>query len=166
MKKHLLFTCCMLIILPGALFAQRIMISARGTLNTPGVAIAVFTDKTAAVEAMYSYNKARNKHLFSGLYTEHYAFTKIEQLYWVWGAGLHMGYVKESYIADFSKPGIEAPHIKKSTKIVGGTNVLFGLHYDMKHIPVFIGVDIKPYVDFINEESKFWDGAVSIGLHF
>jgi hypothetical protein len=166
MKKHLLFTCCILFILPASLFAQRVMISARGTLQTPGAAIAVFTDKTAAVEAMYSYITDKNRHLFSSLYTEHYPIKKIKQLSWCWGAGLHIGFSKEPRMADHPKPAFGTVEIRKVTRTVGGTNVMFGLHYDLNRIPVFIGFDIKPYVNFVNEESKFWDGAARIGIIF
>ena len=147
--------------------AQRkmVMVAARGTFHSPGASVTIFTDKKAAVHGIYSYSANKEKHLFSCLYTEHTSIKKLKGMSWFWGAGLHIGYTRHIEISD-PKPGFETQVIKEIKKTVGGTNVIFGMNYKMKHLPVFMGIDLKPYVNFINREAELWDGAATVGMYF
>jgi hypothetical protein len=169
MKKCKLPALCLFIsLLPHALFAQdtRVIVSARLTANSSGAAISVFTDRKAAVEGIYASSNDYFQQVFTCLYTEHYQFFNVEGLKWFMGAGLHAGYYKLVKPGSAPKPAFITYEKAKTKILFAGSDAIFGMTYKFRRIPFLIGIDIKPYVNFINEESQLWDGAARIGVSF
>ena len=56
--------------------------------------------------------------------------------------------------------------VPKSKKFIWGTSALVGVSYKIPGAPFVLGLDVKPYVDFVNGKSSISDAALSIGFCF
>jgi hypothetical protein len=95
---------------------------------------------------------------FTGLYEIHNQAFHVERLNWYFGFGAHVGFWNGNY-ADWGTPG--------SRYAVLGIDGILGMEYDLKEIPVNIGIDWKPALNVLGY-SGFWvdGGAVSIRYIF
>ncbi len=95
------------------------------------------------------------------LYEKHNSLGDVENLYYFYGFGGHVGYL------DLEKTNWKLDDHETGQKIIIGGDVILGIEYCIPTIPVSVSVDWKPAFNFIGY-SGFWgdNGAFSIRYTF
>jgi hypothetical protein len=95
---------------------------------------------------------------FTGLYEIHNQAFHVERLNWYFGFGAHVGFWNGNY-AGWGTPG--------NHYAVLGIDGILGMEYNLREIPVNIGIDWKPALNVLGYQG-FWvdGGAVSIRYIF
>lgn len=88
---------------------------------------------------------------------------------WFYGLGAHIGFYNEGYYGYkcdrdgyYDKDGDWHRGECKDRYTTVGIDGILGLEYQFNEIPFSIGLDIKPYFDFVGRGDHFGDGAFSI----
>lgn len=138
-----------------------------------GVAVRYCADRLTAIDGIISVNPAQHKTLLTGLYEQFYRVKRSSKLKWYAGLGMHIGYIRrselQSFLADTNKENGAQETITKSVvtrKMVAGADAIIGLEYSLKSYPVSIGINTKPYMDFVNNSSQLFNCAIRIGYQF
>jgi len=132
-----------------------------------------FFNETEAMEVLLS---GRNKGIqISLLYMENREMdiSFSDNLFFYFGAGVHLGLEKKDRLIRLYKP----PPISDQFDIIHGEKSFFaigidgiaGVEYRLLGFPLTIGLDIKPYFNFVgmrNLDFRFWDTALSIKYTF
>jgi hypothetical protein len=121
-----------------------------------GLTLKHFISQKSALEGIVA-TRWRGVEL-TGLYEIHNQAFKTERLNWYFGFGGHVGFWNGNY-AGWGTPG--------TAYTVVGLDGILGLEYNLKEIPVNIGIDWKPAFNVLGY-SGFWvdGGAVSIRYIF
>ena len=138
-----------------------------------GVAARYNVDHITAIDGIISDNPGQQKLLLTGLYEQFYKVKKNTNLKWYAGLGMHIGYIshreEHTEIADVNKTDGVQSTINVSTitrKMVAGADATLGLQYSINNSPISIGLDTKPYMDFVNNSSQLFNYTVRIGYRF
>lgn len=134
-----------------------------------GLTVKHFIKEGRALEGIFSSGWGWRGYQITGLYEIHKAaFTNdgIEGFFWFYGAGAHFagGYKYTKWHPDGSKGYYDTYNYSAF-----GIDGIFGLEYKIEEIPVTLGLDIKPFIEFSNYRGypfRFWDGAFSIRYVF
>jgi hypothetical protein len=146
---------------------------ARMGAKTYGISTRYFASNVSAIEGIFTMSHNHSRYLFTGLYEEHFQLGNIEGLTWFAGAGMHVGYSRirstdlkngERIYQYYQLPEPATKTVEKD--FIAGVDVIGGLEYKFNKVPIHIGIDVKPYVDFMNSESSIFDGGVRIGFAF
>jgi len=132
-----------------------------------------FFTETEAMEVLLS---GRSKGIqISLLYMEnremHISYS--DNLFFYFGAGVHLGLEKKDRLIRLYQP----PPISDQFDIIHGEKTFFamgidgiiGMEYRLLKFPLTIGLDVKPYLNFVgmrNLDFRFWDSALSIKYTF
>lgn len=108
-----------------------------------GITLKHFIKSNRALEGIVSTAWRYGGIRITGLYEIHKPFPAVEGLDWFYGMGAHLGVYDGGYAA----LGIDA---------------ILGLEYQITEIPFTIGVDIKPFFDFIGIRGNFIDAAFCV----
>ena len=121
-----------------------------------GITFKQFISSKSALEAIVA-TRWRGAE-FTGLYEVHNMAFHTERLNWYFGFGAHIGFWNGNYV-EWGTPG--------TRYAVLGIDGILGLEYNLKEIPVNIGVDWKPAFNVLGYEG-FWvdGGAISIRYIF
>jgi len=84
-----------------------------------------------------------------GLLEHHNEISWMENLYWFYGYGAHIGF----YDAKYTHWDTEG------TYTVIGVDGIIGIEYDIPGVPIAIGLDWKPYINLIGYSHIFSDGG-------
>ncbi|MEM6524097.1 MAG: hypothetical protein AAF693_09905 [Bacteroidota bacterium] len=88
-----------------------------------------------------------------------------------YGVGAHVGYERlddRLLRGSFNSPGSEFQNREQSFFTMG-VNTIIGVEYRWLKVPMTIGLDIKPYLDFIGmrrTKLRFWDTAITFKYIF
>jgi hypothetical protein len=176
LKPAALFT--MILLSFSALMAQKgeIILNARAGNHTYGIAGTYAAPSASCVEGIFTASHDGSKYLFTGLYEEYYSIGNIKGLQWFAGAGMHIGIERTKKANEATEsnneerldiPGkTDSEKIITQKKINGGVDVIAGVSYRVPGTFLSIGADIKPYVDFMNSKSLFFDAGIRLGIHF
>ncbi len=130
-----------------------------------GLSIKGFVNSTSALEGIASFG--RHSFIATGLYEKHFEIPGAAGLNMYVGAGGHLGFFgyRGSY---FYKKKNEYFYVydEGRTAVVPGIDVIIGLEYKIKDVPLAIGVDIKPFIDFFDGSGFYFDGALNIRYVF
>lgn len=106
---------------------------------------------------LYEYNKPLN-------------ISFSDNFYFYYGAGAHVGYEMHSdrrlIISDPAEVDYE---VSREAFFTMGVNTILGVEYRWLAVPLTIGLDIKPYLDFRgmrDSKLRFWDTAISVKYVF
>jgi hypothetical protein len=134
----------------------------RGGL-TSGVEYRYFFDQKFAGKLLLG---IRDRGLFiHGLFEVHQPglFPFSNQMYFVYGAGIHAGYQRW----DKNTMSGQIERTSTVTKIAAGIDGLIGLEYDLEILPIILGIEVKPFMDFWGQygiEAIPWDFAFTVKL--
>ena len=95
-----------------------------------------------------------------------------DQFFLFYGVGGHIGFERlddQRLLGPFV-PGVD-PEFRTSERsfFTMGVNTVLGIEYRWLNVPMTIGLDIKPYLDFIGmrrTKIRFWDTALSFKYIF
>ncbi|MEM1408821.1 MAG: hypothetical protein AAGG59_18700 [Bacteroidota bacterium] len=94
-----------------------------------------------------------------------------DDFYFYYGVGAHVGYERLNdrlLNGPFNPPILEFQNEERSFFTMG-VNTIIGIEYRWLKVPLTVGLDIKPYLDFIGmrrTEFRFWDTAISFKYIF
>jgi len=93
-----------------------------------------------------------------------------DRLYLNYGMGGHFGFERNDYSRVFFLPGNQAEFIGRGRHLFAmGIDALVGIEYRWLAFPLTVGIDMKPYFDFIGMRStrlRFWDTALTVKYIF
>ncbi len=132
-----------------------------------------FFNETEAMEVLLS---GRSKGIqVSLLYMENREMdiSYSDNLFIYFGGGVHLGLEKKDRLIRLYQP----PPISDQFDIIHGEKTFFamgidgiiGMEYRLLKFPLTIGLDVKPYLNFVgmrNLDFRFWDSALSIKYTF
>jgi hypothetical protein len=161
-KSFLFFTAAILLsfMLSGQEYNRAVGI--RGGV-TSGVEYRQFFSNSKAGKILLGY---RNRGLLiHGIYEVHRSdlFSSANQLSFVYGAGLHAGYQRW----DKKRVIGQIVYMDVATGVVGGIDGLLALEYSLSVLPLTLGIEVKPFMDFGGEqgiEAIPWDFAFTVKL--
>lgn len=133
-----------------------------------------FIKEKRALEGILSRGWGYSGGRITGLYEIHKPFFDAEGLDWFFGFGAHFGFFDGRYYGYYGyynggyydKHGNWHPTGYRNYYPSIGIDGILGLEYQVTEIPITIGVDIKPWIDFYGRGSHFGDGALSIRYVF
>jgi hypothetical protein len=128
-----------------------------------GISVKHYVNSNSALEGVLSFG--RHALLITGLYERHQPFPNTEGLSWFYGGGAHIGFFSGDYTYYYwyHKDKVkyyEFEHYDATTFI--GADFILGLEYKFRNAPVDIGLDVKPFVDFVPGVYGYWEGALSL----
>ena len=92
-------------------------------------------------------------------------FTFTDQLNFVFGAGVHIGYERW----DQQYHNYNTSYYVTRTAFIAGLDGLAGLEYMFRDVPISLGLEVKPYFDLFGREMfdfQLFDFAFTAKYHF
>ncbi|MEM6829265.1 MAG: hypothetical protein AAGA66_02030 [Bacteroidota bacterium] len=137
---------------------------------TTGLTFKKFIGSNEAIELMLS---GRNEGTqFTALYLFHQPLELSfnDRFYFHYGIGGHVGYERFSGISKvIVNPSEDEFFFQEKSYFAMGINGSLGLEYRWLEVPITIGYDVKPFINFIGMRylrTRFWDAAVSFKYVF
>ena len=135
-----------------------------------GITLKHFIKSQRALEGILSRGWGYGGIRITGLYEIHKPFPGVKGLDWFYGLGAHIGFYNGSYYGYYGnrgggyydKNGKWHPTGYRDQYTTVGIDGILGLEYQFTEIPFSVGLDIKPYFDFVGRGDNFADGAFSI----
>ena len=140
--------------------------------HTDGIVYKHFVNPQGAVEVMLGFGGHDKGMQVYALYEWHnnirLEFT--DNLYVYYGVGGHSGYIKK-YEERLYYSGGDQPSVYRGevTYFAFGADAIAGLEYRIFKVPMTVGLDIKPYIEyygFKDVQFKFWDFALNLKYIF
>lgn len=139
--------CGILIVFPDALKAQ----TDKGSFNLglragdpTGITGKYFVRQNHAIEGIVSfwpYGPA-----FTGLYEIHASAFSVSGLNWYYGGGVHARYHRSGWY--YNNLDWSYPARRYSSGLRLGLDAILGMEYNIIPIPITVGIDLKPTVEF------------------
>jgi len=120
-----------------------------------GLTVKHFTSQNIALEGLFT--TRWQGFVFTGLYEVQNRAFDVKRLNWYYGGGAHLGFYNGSY-AYWGDRG--------TAYTVIGIDGIIGMEYNFDEIPINIGVDWKPALNFIGYTGFWSEGAISIRYIF
>lgn len=123
-----------------------------------GVTIKHFVTKHVAAEGMISI--AHKSIITTALFEQNVTFKDAPSLKFYYGTGMHISFFKQGgryYNTD-----------RKIYKIprAYGIDFIAGIDYKFLHVPINVGMDFKPFIDFVDNAPFYPDGSISVRYTF
>jgi len=135
---------------------------------TSGITVKHFIAPDAALEGIMSFGY--RTFIITGLYEQHVDINTAPGLKWLYGGGAHLGFFRYGgyYYLVAHGNGSRVYYVDEegATAVVGGLDFILGLDYKFNRAPFNIGLDIKPFIDFVDGVSGYFDGAISFRFAF
>ena len=125
---------------------------------TSGLTVKHFITNKSALEGILSVG--RKSFLITGLYEMHAPVDNSNAFKVYYGIGGHLGFFQDGGGYYYNSNRIY------TSSTVAGIDGILGLEYKFKDAPVNIGFDFKPFVDFFNGNTVYFDGGLSIRYTF
>jgi len=122
-----------------------------------GLAIKHFVSHTSALEGILSV--ARKSFIITALYEKQVPVDHSNTFKLYFGAGGHVGFFQDGGGYYYSK-GLY------THSSVLGIDGIVGLEYTFKDVPLNIAMDFKPFIDFVNGNTVYFDGGLSLRYTF
>ncbi|MDO8952017.1 MAG: hypothetical protein Q7U86_05285 [Draconibacterium sp.] len=132
---------------------------------TGGVEYRIYADELNSYKFLFG---SRDRGLIAHAMKEwhqHDLFTFTDQLTFVYGAGLHVGYERW----DQQYYNYNTSYYVTRTAFIAGLDGLAGLEYMFLDVPLSVGFEVKPYFDFFGREMfdiELFDFALTVKYHF
>src|SRR5437868_14925026 len=124
---------------------------------TQGLTVKHFINSNSALEGILSFG--HHAFFITGLYEKQQAIKSAPGLYWFYGGGMHLGFYRGGDYFYYKKHGVVYYYDDEHSSTVVGIDLILGMEYKFQKTPITIGLDIKPFFDFVSEFSGYWDGA-------
>ena len=167
--KHSLF--CFLILLPLALNAQYHQHSVGARLGgTSGITYKTFMNDNQALQFLLSGRSSGIQATITYHFYKPINIGGYDTFFFYYGPGGHAGIEKHSrevYIINEPFPPYQV--YENQTQYVMGVNAIAGVEYRLISVPLVIGFDIKPYLNYIGMRQldfRFWDAALTVKYAF
>ena len=138
--------------------------------NTSGLTFKKFTKNNEAFELMLS---GRNEGMqFTATYIFHQPleFSFNDRFYLHYGVGGHVGYERFDDIAKvITNTAGDEFIFQDRSYFVMGADANLGVEYRWLEVPITIGFDLKPFINFIGMRylrARFWDAGISFKYVF
>ena len=131
---------------------------------TSGITVKHFVNPTSAIEGIASFGY--HNFLLTGLYEKHQSIPNAAGLNWLYGGGAHIGFFRYGGYYYRHKNQIYYVEYPGESAAVFGVDFIVGLDYKFNKAPLNLGLDLKPFVDFYNGMSGYFDGALSFRFVF
>ena len=139
---------------------------------TSGLTYKHFINRAEAMEFMASGRKEGFQ--VTGLYLFHRPIDTgfNNDFYFFYGVGGHVGverFPDQRLVGSSSTPSLNEFDTDERTFFTMGVNTTVGVEYRWFRVPVTIGLDIKPFLNFIGMRQtkfRFWDTALSVKYIF
>ena len=127
---------------------------------TSGLTVKHFVSKTSALEGILSVG--RRSFIVTGLYEKHIPVDNSNAFKFYFGGGGHLGFFQNDggYYYYNDRP------LYTTSYTVAGIDGIAGIEYKFKEAPINIGLDFKPFIDFFNGNTVYFDGGLSIRYTF
>ena len=169
MKKiAIAFFICVLFFVSNKSLAQnyKIAFGLRGGWTT-GFSGKYFIQDGQAIEGIFSSGWGWAGFQLTGLYEIHkpaFADKDVEGLFWFYGGGVHVsaGYSYDEWIPPH---GPYIGYYDRHHYGAFGIDGIFGIEYKIAELPVTIGLDVKPFIEFSGYKYapfNFWDAGLTI----
>ena len=149
--------------------SPHLAIAARYGSENWGASISYHTQAMTTVEGIFTISHDRSRYLFTALFEEKHLIGS-KGFYWYGGAGAHIGKQKIWNLETVKTVVVENELSKvilqsiEADRFIAGADLIFGIDYRIKAIPVIIGLNFKPFVDFINSKSDLTDVAAKVAV--
>lgn len=148
-------------------------IGLRGGLES-GITLKHFIKDGTAIEGIFSRGWGYRGMRITGLLEIQKPINSVEGLNWFFGLGAHIGFYNGAYYGYYGhvgggyydKHGNWHPNGYRSSYTTFGIDGILGLEYQFADFPFTIGLDIKPFFDFVGRGDHYADGAFSIRYVF
>jgi hypothetical protein len=118
-----------------------------------GITLKHFISNSSALEGIASIGN--RTFILTGLYEMHNAVENSKLFNFYYGAGAHIGFFQNggyyNYYANYY-----------TSQSVIGIDGIIGLGYKFYSLPINVGMDFKPFIDFNNGSRFYFDGGLSI----
>ena len=133
---------------------------------TSGITVKHFVSPNSALEGIVGF--AHRSFVITGLYEGHRSIQNAEGLRWLYGGGAHVGFFRYGgYYYAYRYRGDNYYVLEPGrSRTIAGLDFILGLDYKFKNAPVNVGLDIKPFVDFYDGASGYFDGGLSFRFVF
>lgn len=132
-----------------------------------GITIKHFTQPDVALEGILGF--AYRSFIITGLYEKHNQITNAKGLKWLYGGGAHIGFFRYGgYYYRVYGRGNHVYYVDEvgGSAVIGGVDFILGLDYKFDRAPINLGLDIKPFVDFVDGLNGYFEGAISFRFVF
>ena len=116
-----------------------------------GLTVKHFLNSQNAVEGLLSFSPKYFQ--LTGLYEWQQSIHQVNNLYWYFGAGAHLGAIHKD------------KHDYSNSFLVGIDGIL-GLEYIFPTVPLTLGLDWKPAVNFTNSYNDYWYAGFALSLRY
>jgi hypothetical protein len=125
---------------------------------TSGLTVKHFVSNTSALDGILGIG--HKSLIVTGLYEKHVPVNNSRLCKLYYGAGGHLGFFQNggSYFYN--------DHRQYTSSTVVGVDGIVGMEYTFKDSPVNIGLDFKPFIDFFNGSTVYFDGGISLRYSF
>ncbi len=173
MNRTILFILILLLSVEGRVFAQDFHHAAGVRLGrTDGLNYKHFFNDSGALEVMLGFGGYDRGMQAYALYEwhENIRLEFSENLYVYYGVGGHTGYITKNQERLYYSQGESPVAYSGSARYFAiGIDAIAGLEYRIFSVPMTVGIDIKPYVEyygFTDVQFKFWDFAFNLKYIF
>jgi hypothetical protein len=123
-----------------------------------GITLKHFISHSSALEGILSFGN--RTFILTGLYEMNTPVDHSRLFFFYYGIGAHVGFFQDGGYYYYHN------NLIYSRESVFGIDAIIGLGYKFKTVPINIGMDFKPFVDFNNGSKMFFDGGLSIRYTF
>jgi len=139
-----------------------------------GLTFKHFLSDKMAFEGILSTGLFYNSNKITGLIEFHKPFDDVDGLNWLFGAGMHFGSHNYSYYGYYGYNSYYGGYYDKNGNFHSsngtyksryysvGIDAILGIEYDLANYPFTFQFQIKPFFDFVNRGSNFFDTSISI----
>ena len=134
--------------------------------HSSGFTFRGFTNENTALEGILSFG--HKSFFITGLYEKFKPIENAEGLTWFYGGGVHIGFFKTGgtyYV--YKNKGNHVYVVRDGeSKLVPGVDFIIGMDYKFNNAPLNLGLDMKPFMDFIDGVEIYFDAALSFRFVF
>jgi hypothetical protein len=136
-----------------------------GGLNS-GITLKHFVNSSSAIEGIFGFGY--RSLIVTGLYEKHFPFDNAEGLNWFVGGGAHLGFFRYggSYYVYKKRGHVIYVDEEGASRTVAGLDFILGLDYKFREAPVDVSLDLKPFIDFFEFPTGYFDGGLSFRFTF
>ena len=162
---------CLLILLPLFGMGQYFQHSAGLRLGgTSGITYKTFMNDNQGIQFLLSGRASGVQATITYQYYKPLNIGKYDTFFLYYGPGGHAGIERHSnQVLVTNEPYQPYTYYEDRTQFVMGVDAIVGIEYRLIPVPLVIGFDIKPYLNFIGMrelEFRFWDAALTVKYAF
>lgn len=133
---------------------------------TSGLTVRGFTNSNTALEGIASFG--HRTFIITGLYEKFRPISNAQGLTWFYGGGAHIGFFRYGGRYYTIHDNGRKIYVSDSgdSRVVIGADFIIGLDYKFNNAPLNVGLDLKPFVDFVDGVEGYFDGALSFRFVF